>query len=100
MLASSTDDANDFNRSLTSIHILLQQRSNSTERPSNQPSNRRRRPSFRRSVEEVPVGIAWEVGLEAGRNIVLVGDRTVPEEDRTVLGEGRIDLGEDRKTAK
>ena len=48
----------------------------------------------------MPVGIAWEVGLEAGRNIVLVGDHTVPEEDRTVLGEGRIDLGEGRKTAK
>lgn len=48
----------------------------------------------------MPVGIAWEVDLGAGRNIVLVVDRTVPEEDHTVLEEGRIDLEEDRKTAK
>jgi hypothetical protein len=48
----------------------------------------------------VLVGIAWEVGLGAGRNIALEGDHTVPEVGHTGLGEGRIDLGEGRKTAK
>lgn len=57
VLASSTDDANDRCRELTSIHILLQQHSNSTKLPNNLSSNRRRHP-FHRSVEGELVDIA------------------------------------------
>jgi hypothetical protein len=102
VLAKRCNDANDCLgdwRLLTNIHILLQQRSNSTWLP-NKPLSIHRRPCHRSVGEEALAGTAWGLVLGEGRSIDLAEDRTVPEVDHIDLEGDRIVLEEGRKTVR